>query len=204
MRDTTRRLSWLLAGAVGVVAFAVGLSPGVAALLPVEAAVDWLGNDYVLLGSFGGVALAVLTWMVLRRATGRVDQARPPAPETVPDAPRPGEGVDERLGKWPWRLDSDDRELLRDRLRTDAISHQMAAGASRATASERVDAGEWPDDSTAAAFLAGETPALPGRALLLLRGASWSQHGARAAAEALTDRDEERQAETTTLSGSDS
>jgi len=192
-----------VAGAVGVVAFAVALVPSVAALVPVEAAVDGLGNDYFLLGSFGGVALAVLVWMVSRRATGHVEQARPPAPETVPDAPRPGERFEELLGRWPWRLDDADRERLRERLRTDAIYHQMATGASRATARERVDAGEWPADPTAAAFLAAETPPLARRVLVLLGGESWTQHGARATAEALAERADERHAGASASAGSD-
>lgn len=186
--STARRLGWLGLVATGVVAFGLALVPGIAALLPVEAVLAWLGNDYFLLGAFGGVALVVLSWMVARRATGQVDQAVPPDPETVPDAPRPGERVDSLLSRWPWRLDRSDREYLRDRLRTAAVYGELADGRSKAAARERVEAGVWTEDPVAARFLAESGgPTVTERLRLWLRGDAWTQHGARRAAGALVD-----------------
>lgn len=178
--------------AAGVLAVALALLPGVAGQLPVEFAVDLVGNDYFLLGLFGAVALAVLGWMVGRRASEEIDQARPPDPETVPDAPRPGTRFDDLLGRWPGRLDDGEREYLRERLRTDAVYREMGTGASRAAARERVATGEWTDDATAARFLVGETPPVTERLRLALGGDAWTQHGARAAATELTDRSDDR------------
>lgn len=189
MRATVRRAGWFVLVAVGVGAFGLALLPGVAALLPVEAAVAVVGNDYFLLGAFGGIALVVLSWMVVRRATGHVEQAAPPDPETVPDAPRPGERVDELLGRWPGGLSDADRDYLRDRLRTAAVYGELGQGRSRAGAKERVDSGAWTDDPVAARFLAAESggPTVAERLRLLLQGDSWTQHAARRAARELAD-----------------
>ncbi|MDS0259756.1 hypothetical protein NDI56_10175 [Haloarcula sp. S1CR25-12] len=192
MRGGTRRAGWALVVAAGVAAFGLALWPGLSTRLPVGTAVSLAGNDYFLLGAVGGVALAVLAWMVARRATGRVDQASPPDPETVPDAPRPGERFDELLERWPWRVAESEAERLRERLRTDAVHQGMSEGLSRAAARERVDSGGWTDDAVAARFLAGAAPSPTERLWLALRRDSWTQYGARAAAAELTDRSGDR------------
>jgi hypothetical protein len=190
VRAGTRRAGWALFAAAGIVAFGLALFPGLATLLPVEAAVDLAGNDYFLLGAFGGVALAVLGWMVTRRATGRVEQASPPDPEMVPVAPRPGDGFDDRLSRWPGGLSEDESERLRERLRTDAVYQQVGEGLSRGAARERVDSGAWTDDPVAARFLSADSavPPVTRRLRLALRGDSWTQHAARTTARVLTDR----------------
>ena len=189
MSAAVRRAGWAALTAVGVVAFGLALLPGVATLLPVGAVVAWVGNDYFLLGAFGGVALVVLSWMVARRAAGQIEQAAPPDPETVPDAPRPGEGVDELLGRWPGGLSDADRDYLRERLRTAAVYGELDRGQSRAAARERVDSGTWTDDPVATRFLAADSsgPTVTERLRLALRGDSWTQHAARATARQLAD-----------------
>jgi len=189
VRATTRRIGWLALVAVGVVAFALAVFPGVATLVPVESVVAWVGNDYVLVGAFGGIALALLGWMVTRRATGHVEQAAPPDPETVPDAPRPGERVDELLGRWPWALSAADRDYLRERLQATAISDQLGDGRSRGSAMERVESGSWTDDPVAARFLAADSagPTVTERLGLALRGDAWTQHAARRTARELVE-----------------
>ena len=189
MRATTRRVGRLALVAAGVVAFGLALVPGVATLLPVGAVVAWVGNDYVLLGAVGGVALVVLTWMVARRATGHVEQAAPPDPETVPDAPRPGERVDDLLARWPWGLSGAERDYLRERLRTAAVYDELGTGRSRAAARERVDSGAWTNDPVAARFLRVDPPGptVTERLRLALRGDSWTQHAARTTARVLVD-----------------
>ncbi|PSP82779.1 hypothetical protein BRC96_11290 [Halobacteriales archaeon QS_6_64_34] len=188
MNATARRLGQLALAVASVVAVGLALVPGVVALLPVEAVVAWLGNDYFLLGAFGGVALAVLGWAVARRATGRVEQAAPPDPETVPNAPRPGERVDDLLARWPWRLDRSDREYLRGRLRTAAVYSELGTGRSRTAARERVESGAWTDDPVAARYLSESAgPTVTQRLRPMLRGDSWTQYGARRAARALVE-----------------
>ncbi|WP_262180247.1 DUF7269 family protein [Haloarcula laminariae] len=187
MRASGRRAAALVG--LGVVAVAVALVPGVATLLPVEAVVAFVGNDYFLLGAFGGVALAVLGWMVARRAVGRVEQAAPPDPETVPDAPRPGERVDDLLGRWPWALSAADRGYLRERLRAAAVYGERGGSRSKAAARERVEAGAWTDDSVAARFLATDAsgPTVAERLRSALRGDAWTQYAARRTVRALVD-----------------
>jgi hypothetical protein len=189
VRATTRRVGRLALVAAGVVAFGLALVPGVATLLPVGAVVAWVGNDYVLLGAVGGVALVVLSWMVARRATGHVEQAAPPDPETVPDAPRPGERVDDLLARWPWGLSGAERDYLRERLRTAAVYDELGTGRSRAAARERVDSGAWTNDPVAARFLRADPPGptVTERLRLALRGDSWTQHAARTTARVLVD-----------------
>lgn len=189
MRATTRRVGRLALVAAGVVAFGLALVPGVATLLPIGAVVAWVGNDYVLLGAVGGVALVVLSWMVARRATGHVEQAAPPDPETVPDAPQPGEHVDDLLARWPWGLSGAERGYLRERLRTAAVYDELDTGRSRAAARERVDSGAWTNDPVAARFLRADPPGptVTERLRLALRGDSWTQHAARTTARVLVD-----------------
>ncbi|WP_135304190.1 DUF7269 family protein [Haloarcula amylovorans] len=188
--SSVRRLGWGLLVALGTAALGVAVVPGAASSLPAEALVDALGNDYFLLGLFGGVALAVLAWMVGRRATGSVTQADPPDPETILDAPRPGEGFDGLLGTTiPRHRDSGETaEALRERLRTAAVRAEIRDGRSREQARQRVAGGRWTDDPVASEFLSDEpsSPALGERAKLWLLGDSWVQHGARATARELT------------------
>ena len=187
MNTSVRRAGSLALAAVGVVAVALALVPGRAALLPVGAVVAWVGNDYFLLGAFGGVALALLGWMLVRRGTGHVEQAAPPEPETVPDAPRPGERVDDLLARWPGGLRGTDRDYLRERLRTAAVYDQLGEGRARAAARARVDSGAWTDDPVAARFLSADLagPTVTERLRLALRGDTWTRHAARRAAREL-------------------
>ncbi|MBV0924948.1 hypothetical protein KTS45_12145 [Halomicroarcula limicola] len=188
--SSVRRFGWALLVALGVAALGVAVVPGAASSLPVEAFVEALGNDYFLLGLFGGVALAVLAWMVGRRATGSVTQADPPDPETILDAPRPGEGFDDLLGTTvPRHRDSGETaERLRDRLRTAAVRAEMRGGRSRERAKKRVADGRWTEDPVASQFVSDDpsSPALGEQAKLWLLGDSWVQHGARATARELT------------------
>lgn len=181
--------------AVGVLAFLLALLPGGAGYLPIETLVERVGNEYFLLGTLGGVAVGVLGWMVLRRASGRVRQADPPDPETVRDAPPPGATFDRAVGGLPLlstRRDGPDAEGLRRRLRTAVVATLMREeGVTRERAEQRVDDGVWTDDPVAARFLdtSVSPPSLRERLRFVLRGDSWVQRGARAVARALTERD---------------
>lgn len=184
---TLRRIVWTVVLVLGTVAFGAALVPGIGTTLPVRWAVSRLGNDYVLLAVFGAVAVGILLWMLLRRATERIEQASPPEPETVPDTPRPGDWLDETLDQWPQTLAEADRERLRTRLRTTAIRAERRAGASPETARQRVTTGAWTDTPAAAAFLNPDAsdPSIDQRLSVCMRGDSWTQFGARAAAAEL-------------------
>lgn len=200
--SAVRRAGRYLLVAVGTVAFVLAVVPGVVPSEPIERGVELLGNDYFLLGAFGVVALALFLWMSVRRARERVTQATPPDPESVLDAPRPGGSIDRYVDGWPTlstRAGSDESAAVRERLRATAVAVEMhERDCSRERAQERVDEGTWTDDPSAAWYLrAGEpaSPSLRERVGLALRGDSWSQRGARAAARALTERAEAESAD---------
>ena len=188
----SRRRRWSLFALVGVAAVAVALSPALAAAVPVEGVVDLLGNDYFLVAVLGLVALAVAGWLLGKRLGDPVEQAQPPAPETVPDAPPPGERFDDCLGRWPGRLDDDERAWLRRRLRTHARRTEMRTGTSRETAVKRVETGSWTADPVAARYLGteGGGPTVAERLRLAARGKSWAQYAAQATARELLGSDE--------------
>ncbi|QIO24147.1 hypothetical protein [Haloarcula sp. JP-L23] len=189
-----RRLGWYLLVVVGVLAFALAVVPGGSGIFPTETFIDRVGNEYFLLGILGGVGVGVLGWMVVRRAREHVTQADPPEPETVRDAPPPGDEFDRLVEGIPTlsaRDGSEDAEQLRQRLRDAVVATMMREeGLSRERANERVEKGAWTDDPVAARFLdeTARGPPLSERARLALRGDSWVQYGAKAAAQALTDR----------------
>jgi len=194
---TARRVGRYLLVAVGVAAFILALFPRLIPSDPIERGVELLGNDYFLLGTVGAVAVALLTWMSVRRAREQVTQATPPDPESVLDAPRPGESFDRYVTGWPTlsaRTGSNGSAAVRERLRETAITTEMhARDCSRERAREHIEDGTWTDDSVAAKYLQTDESARPAfreRARLALRGESWSQRGARATATVLTERAE--------------
>jgi len=192
MSDRRRYGRYLLL-AVGAVAFLLALSPALSASFPGEALAAWFGNDYFLLATLAVVAAVVLAWMAGRRATERIDQARPPDPETVLSAPRPGTDFDRRIDDWPLFLGRrrGDDDALRERLRTAAIAAEMHQhDCSVATARERVADGRWTDDDVATRYLQTESsmPSITDRLRFVLGGDSWTQYCLRRTAEAITGR----------------
>lgn len=191
-RGHGRTARWYLLVTVGSVAFAAALLvllvPETAALIPTDALVELLGNDYFLLGTLGLVAVAALARIVARRATTSVDQADPPEPETVAEAPRPGQEFDDLLaGRLAVgsHLVSDRDDRVRERLREAAtLAVMRTERCPREDARRRVEAGDWTDEPVAATFLRpdGPSPSLGKRARLALRGESWLQHCARTTA----------------------
>lgn len=194
-RRGDRSTAWYLLVGGGLLAFGLALVPGVAAVVPVPAAVELAGNDYFLLGAFGVVTLGVLGWTVWRRATSRLDVADPPDPETVPTAPRPGHAFDDAVARSvslrPWCRASE-RERLRERLREAALAAEMRRdGCSRDVARERLETGSWTSDPRAARFLRPGEPfplTVGERLRAVLRGRTSFQRAAKATAEALARR----------------
>ncbi|WP_276272940.1 DUF7269 family protein [Haloarcula litorea] len=176
--------------AAGVAILAAALVPGVASSLPVAWAVALLGNDFWLVAVVAAVAAVVLGVLAARRAVGSVEQADPPAPETVPETPRPGDDFDAFVGGVLPRVrgHTADTGRVRDELRTAAVRVQRRNdGQTRADAQARVRTGAWTDDDVAAAFLAGasDRPTLIDRVGPLLWGDTWTQYAARRTARAL-------------------
>jgi hypothetical protein len=161
----------------------------------VATAVESAGNDYVVFAVFGAIALLLVFVVAASRALFGQDQAELPDPERVQTAPHPGANfdrvVDEGLGLQA-RFFGDGGDGLTERLRRLAAETVMRErGVSREAAREHVLAGTWTDDRDAAAFLAGPSgpgPSMESRVGAALRGQSWFQHGARAAANEVTRR----------------
>lgn len=188
-RGVLATLGALLAIGVGLAA----LDPGLAEDVPVQAAVDALGNDYFFVAGFGAAALVLVVTTLGGRAVSGLNQATPPRPESVQPAPILGadfdEALDDEVGPRSYLLGGR-REQVRDRLREAAIRAEIAdSSCSRSTAERRVDAGEWTDDPDARAFLDGSrSPPLGSRVRAALGGRSWFQRGARRTAEVVVDK----------------
>lgn len=182
-----------LAAALGVLGLAAALVV-VAAPEPGEgsiaaALVAAAGNDYVLAAAVAAVALAVVASVLALRGVGGIDQTTPPEPETVQNAPHPGVAFDRAVegGSWsPFGGDDDRRSAARERVRRAVVRSVMhREGLSREDARDRVDAGAWTDDRTAAAFV-GDSARVPfGRRLLgaLLPGSRFERGAERAVDE---------------------
>ncbi len=185
----------LLAG-VGVAALLGALTLDAAALLPVDAAVSALGNDYFLVVAVGAVALAAGLAAYASGRASNVGGAEMPAPERPTSAPAAGSGFDTDRGRWALVVPmygADRRRRLRERLRTAAVETvRHADNCDRATAEARVDAGEWTDDDVAAAFLAeGRRVPLRARLRSVLGGRPPVGYPAGRAAEAVVERERE-------------
>jgi hypothetical protein len=189
-----RRVTLGLAGAVALV-FAVA---GGANAVPVRSLVSALGNDYLLVVAIGGFGLLVAIPVLASGRDGNLVQADMPAPERPVTVPPAGNGFDETVGSWRYRLPLVSREkraAVEERLRTAAIETVMRAeNCSREEATCRVQTGEWTDDPTAAAYLGGSDvsgSSIGSRVSTRLTGQSWHQHCAHRTAAEIADKDEE-------------
>jgi hypothetical protein len=186
--NTTRALF----GTLGVVLTAgvalLVVDPGLAGVVPVQAAVAALGNDYFFVAVFGLVAFALVLAVFGGRLRSGLNQTTPPEPETVQPSPHFGADFDDTLANEVGlraSLFTDRRERVRERLRDDAIQAEMAAtGCRRATARTRVETGDWTADPDASAFLSDDAaPPVESRIRAGLRGNTWFQRGARRTAD---------------------
>lgn len=143
--------------AVGIAVFAVGLLaiyvPGVERVLPVAAAVEALGSDYVVVAVVGVAAVGISVVLVAVQAVRGIDESRPAVVESVETAPHPGRDLDRSFGGLSGLTSTG---ATRARLRDVAVTAVMRAeGCPRSTAERRVQEGVWTDDRVAAAFVAG-------------------------------------------------
>lgn len=191
------RATRVLLAAAGVAALLGALTLDTPELLPVDAAVSALGNDYFLVAGVGAVALALGLAVYASGRTSNIDQTEMPAPERPTSAPTPGSGFDAGRRRWALAVPvygASRRRRLRGRLRTAAVETvRHADNCDRATAEARVDRGEWTDDDVAAAFLAeGRRVPLGARLRSVLRGRPPVGYAARRTAEAVVRREAER------------
>jgi len=144
---------------VGVATLGVGLlafDPETEGVLRIDAAIEALGSDYVVLAVFGLLAVVLALLLVAaQRVVRGVSEATPPAVEGVLTASYPGASFDHagggRLRRFRSTRSATDR---RRRLRGAAVRATMRAeGCSRTDAERRVDEGTWTNDSVAASSL---------------------------------------------------
>lgn len=187
-----RRTLWYLFVLLGILVFggalAVVFAPGLGEALPIEAAIDALGSDYLVVAGLGVIALVVLAVMLVARAASSVDEATPPEPEYVERVPVLGaefdDLVEDGLGVRATYF-SEEPERVREDLREQAIRTLIRKRAlAREDARALVESGQWTDDETASQFLAtGGAAPRSARVRAAIRGESWLQYGARAAAD---------------------
>jgi len=143
----------------GVATLGVGLlvafDPETEGVLRIDAAIEALGSDYVVLAVFGLLAVVLALLLVAAQRVRGVSEATPPAVEGVLTASYPGASFDHagggRLRRFRSTRSATDR---RRRLREAAVRATMRAeGCSRTDAERRVDEGTWTNDSVAASSL---------------------------------------------------
>jgi hypothetical protein len=158
----TRKLPAAAGLASLALAALVVVSPSVAAYVPMDAVLELLGNDYVLLVVVAALALAAFRVVLAARTVAGVREATPPPVEGT-SADAPGRVLDEAIdGLSPLRVTERHRRV-HERVRTAAVETVAEADrCSRDAARERVESGEWTDDRRAATFLADETLDPPG------------------------------------------
>lgn len=143
---------------VGLLVFAAGLLvvfvPGLEAVLPMAAAVEALGSDYVVVAVVGVTAVGLAVLVVAVQSVRGVDESRPPVVESVETAPHPGRDLDRSFGGLSTLTSTD---AVRSQLADLAVETLLRAeGCPRSTAERRVREGSWTDDPVAAAFVAGD------------------------------------------------
>ena len=184
--------------AAGLVLFGLAalvvLSPAIASSVPMDAVVERLGNDYLLVAVVAVLALAAVLVVLAARTVAGVTEATPPPVEgTTPGSP--GRELDETLDSLaPLRVTERHRRI-HDRVRTAAVEAVAEAErCSRPAASERIESGEWTDDPDAASFVADERldpPWVASRVAAVLRRDDWFRRRVDATVAALetTERD---------------
>lgn len=188
----------LLLGVLGclLVAGVAVAEEAVAGLVPVDALVVMLGNDYLLVAAVAACAL-VAGAVAAERGTG-VKQASVPDPEDAVSVPAPGDEFAAEVDRWRLAVPlvgEGARAAVRERLRSAAVGAVGRAGnCSPAAAAQRVEMGTWTDDDTAAAFLAADEDAGGDWLAALSRGETPFAYRARRTADAVAAVDDRRAA----------
>lgn len=177
---------------VTLMAAAILLGSGLGQLVPVEAAIGLLGNDYVLVAGFAVLAFVLALLVMLSGRPGNVRESTTPDPERAVELPVPGDEFDDamasRVALVPF-VGSISRAGLRDRLRQTTVNWVMREeNCARSEAERRVDTGVWTDDEKAALFLARDRSAGERASVVLgswVRLRPWTQVGAHRTALAI-------------------
>ncbi|MDZ5812771.1 DUF58 domain-containing protein [Halorubrum sp. AD140] len=161
------RVTRVLLLLVGVTTLGVGLlvafDPEREDVLRIDAAIEALGSDYVVLAALGLLAVGLALFLAAAQRVRGVSEATPPAVEGVLTASYPGATFDRHGGGGLTRFRSarsaTDR---RRRLREAATRATMRAeGCSRTDAGRRVDEGTWTSDPVAAPYLSASGRGVP-------------------------------------------
>ncbi|WP_256301015.1 DUF7269 family protein [Haloarchaeobius salinus] len=186
-------------GLVGIAAIAGFLltQGDIANLLPVDVAVDMLGNDYLVVAVVAATGFGLALLLVASGRPGNVDEVTTPDPERAISLPVPGDDFDAAMGSRLALLPlvgGTDRAAIRERLHSDLVHWLMRSeNCSRSEAELRVATGDWTDDHYAALFLADGTRRRDRVSAVLrswLRLRPWVQVGAHRTARALVDASE--------------
>lgn len=123
----------------------------------VEIGLTILGNDYLLVGVLGLVALVGASLVFATGRSATLQQTDLPNPEHPVRAPSPGAHIDNLLDCW-WIdlpvVGRRTRATVREEIRAAALELiRRHVDADPATARRLVETGEWTDDEQAGAFL---------------------------------------------------
>lgn len=143
---------------LGVLGLAVAVGRGViGGVLPVDAVLGIVGNDYFVVAGLAGTALLVAVPALASGRASRIRHVEMPDPEGSIQLPTPGDGIDDTIGGWRTFLPLVGRRRRRrvqHRLREAAISVVgRVDNCSRSVAERRVNAGEWTADPVARAVV---------------------------------------------------
>ena len=159
--DRGSRSRRLLAGAGVALVIVAYVLPDSTSVLPIEALVTAVGNDYRLVALLSVVTLGIA---VIAAGRGRgFEETETAAVEGTAPVPPAGKAFDEAVRRPALLIpyaSGTTRTVVRERLRTAAIETMARTGTyEREEATARVAAGDWTDDPQVAAFLAdGITP----------------------------------------------
>lgn len=150
--------------------------------IPIDAVVDRLGNDYLVLALVGSIAVAGAASVQIRRRIDGLHQATPPDTEGVHVVPTLGADLDDYLAA-PLGIGVTEPSKIHAQLFRLAVTVVMQEhGCTRDEARARVEAGDWTTDPYAATYLGqGESSSLSPRHRLraALDGDSTTQHAVR-------------------------
>ncbi|WP_123620143.1 hypothetical protein [Halorubrum sp. CSM-61] len=159
------RVLLLLAGVAALGAgLLVAFAPETEGLLRIDAAIEALGSDYVVLAVLGLLAVGLASLLAAAQRVRGVSEATPPAVEGVLTATHPGASFDGDGGGQLRRfLSAGSENDRRRRLREAAVRATMRAeGRSRTDAARRVDEGTWTSDPVAAPYLSSSEGGVSG------------------------------------------
>lgn len=151
-------------------------------------ALRWPDDDTLLVATFITIAISAGSLLLTTHWVVEESEPLPREPETTPPIPQAGSDLDHLVANpiFARHLSEDERQQIRDRLRQTTVQTiRRISDVSQQQAEERIEYGEWTENTTAAAFL-GQTP-LP-RSIKLCNRVSDQlvfRHGVRQTARAI-------------------